>query len=498
MKRIFAFIIAIFLLSSCAKSGISVSSDFDGEAVAAALRWETDKGTYFTSTSLYLDGITTEGWFGPGDYDDFIGDPLLLYITDAATGDNLVLCYRPSCSHDSEDCSAYLPYDVYEEDLRSYDLRTTSIIFADGGYIYAHNAGSRIFRFNLDGTGRTEAVRIPNIYHGLSGGWLMNGKLYAQALCFKKADGYIVNIVKVLLEIDYISGSVREIWEENTDRNTSASIFAISDGIFYGIEKIYPYRFTLTYADENERLEFHYNTENILFSINPDDDSPLNIIHSGTEHEFNPYLRIDSPAENPGIYYHSRRDEAAYRLDLTTGEAVKVAENITGTLQITGVFGGRIFMADFLNDSKEGFRLSLKRGATVDSYIIDDSTKMHETLFIVDMATGEISESAFITRRALFQDRTRTERNLIEGGFSGNTDGFADIIYEEDGYFYIEIERWEREADVWGNGRTIHINIDRILLGRIPAEDYFSGNINAVEELDWIEAEEFFELRERT
>jgi hypothetical protein len=497
MKKIIALFIIILIFSSCTTGNEQPASDFGGDAVPVPFRWETDKGTYFTSTSWYLDGLKIEGWFGPGDYSDFESSPLLLYIKDAATGNDIILCSRPTCPHNSLDCYAYLPFDRYGEDYYDFDLRSTSYIFADGGYLYAHNGGNGIFRFNLDGTGRTEVAVIPNKYFYISyynDHWLMNGKLYSYAQCYvpDNTAGYTIKMVNVLLEIDYTNGNVREIFEANSDRNTSTHFFASSEGIFYGIEKDYQQRWRNRYDDDAQRMDFHYRTENILFSINPALDEPFNIIRKGTEHEFNPHLRLDFSGENPGIYYHSRFDETIYRLDLITGESEKIAGNIPGTLFITGVFGGRIFMADFMNDAKEGFRFSIDD--TGNDYY-DDSTKMHETLFFVNMQTGEISESSFITRRVLFKDRTRTEREYIEGGFSGNTDGYTDIIYEEDGYFYIEIERWEIEHDVWGDGRVIYIYLHRHLIGRIPAEDYFSGNIGAIEELGWFSDLEFFEMR---
>jgi len=323
----------------------------------------------------------------------------------------------------------------------------------------------------------------------------MNGKLYIPASSWTTTgDNDIrIAITKVLLEIDYVNGETHELWEGTAERNSSSDIFAVSGGKFYGIEKIYPKKFRNSYADDDERMEFHNDTQNTLFFIDPDNnDTPMNIIHRGTEYEFNPHLRVDYSGENPHVYYHSCKDKTIYWLDLLTGESTKIVDNIPGTKQITGVFGGRVFMVDFLRDNEVGYRWV----TNIDGFsYFDDASKMHEALFFVDIATGEIGESTIITKRTLFKERTKTESNLIEGGFSGNTDGYTDIIYEEDEYFYIEIERWEKEFDVWYDGRVIHIYLYRHLIGRIPTEDYWQGNSGAIEELGWIDWEEFLDLR---
>jgi len=483
----------ILFLISCSDNDKSPPSDFGEDPVSVTVRWETDKGTYFTSTPMFLEGIIPRFNAGPEDYDEFEGDPLLLFINDANSGDDIILCNRPECSHDSMDCNAYLPYDSFSDASRSRDIRRTSIIFVDGDHVYAHNAASRIFRFNLDGTGREEAVRLPSKYNWITDGWLMNGKLYTRATSYQTTGGLDVGIIvaNVLIEIDYHNGTVRELWVENSEENGYSSIFTIYEGIFYGIERLAPFRFRGVFSNDSEKLDYHTNIEYTLFSIDPgDDEAQVKMIRKGRGDEFNPCLRIYSAGDNPGIYYHSRRNEAVYLLDLITGESVKVIENITGTMQITGLFGGRLFMFDFMKDTETGFRVYDDPITGVLHY--DETGKMHDAMFFVDLTTGEISPSQIITKRTLLCAILFTE-----GGYSGNTDGFTDIIYEKDGYFYIEIERQERENDIWGNRRSINIHLYRHLIGRIPIEDYWSGNVDAIEDLGWVGIEEFLELLDR-
>jgi len=494
MKRaVISLLIAGLFLYSCANTDEPTPSDFGEDHVPVSVNWETEKGTYFTSTPLFLEGIMPGFNPRPEDYDEFEGDPLLLYINDAASGNNIILCNRPGCEHDSLDCNAYLPYDSYSEPGRSRDIRRTSVVFVDGGYVYAHNAGSRIFRFNLDGTERTEAVKLPSRYYGLTDGWLMNGKLYTHAYSYHTTGDFDVGIIiaNVLIEIDYLNGEVRELWVENQEENKYASIFAINNGVFYGIERLEPFRFRGVFANDEEKLDYHTNIEYTLFSVNPDDDeAQVNNIRTGRGYEFNPYLVIYPAGDNPGVYYHSRRDEAVFLLDLVTGESVRGIENIPGTMQITGLFGGRLFMSDFMQENETGFRVYDDVHTGFLHY--DETGKMHGALFFVDMATGEITQSTIITKRTAFCAILFTE-----GGYTGNTDGFTDIIYEDNGYFYIEIERQEKEVDIWGNRRSINIYLYRFLIGRIPIEDYWSGNANAIEELGWIDLEEYLKLRSK-
>ena len=489
-------VIAALIFAACGKTETAPASDFGETAVSLPAQWETDKGIYFTATSWFLAGITPGLDLGPGDYDDFIGDPLLLYMNDAITGNTIVLCNRPDCRHGGADCNACLPEDEYYDTDR-HDIRSTTAVFADGPYLYAHNGGSLIFRFNLDGTGRTEAVTIPSQYQGLKG-WLMNGKLYAQANAFSTTGDFeLVNILtKVLLEIDYISGEVRELWRENREQGVRLSeIFAVSEGKLYGIEKKYPYKFPLDFASDDMKRDFYHDTEYTLFFVDPgDDEARTNIIRSSKGAEFNPCLKIyfsgDEPSESmsPGLYYHSSWDEAVYLLDLSTGEASKIIANIPGTMQITGLFGGRLFMVDYLKDNEAGHRVFVDFNTGLTSS--DNTAKMHETLFFADPATGKMEKSAIITKRTLFDAIT-----LAAGGYSGNTDAFANIIFEEDGYFYLEIERQEKEADIWGNGSSIHIHLYRHLIGKIPLADYWAGNADAIEEVGWVDADAFLAMR---
>ncbi|MCL2248847.1 MAG: hypothetical protein FWC13_06220 [Oscillospiraceae bacterium] len=412
-------------------------------------RWTAEHGIYFVAASENAS--------------------LLLHMTDHTTGSSFVLCPRPDCQHNSADCGAYLPQTIFESGGINdtvgarrvlTDSQENAILFADGEHIYASNGGNSIYRFNLDGSGRTEAVRIPDEYMISSiDVWLMNGKLYAQgsitlALGDENSPEFTIVGVGVVVEIDYQNGTVREL-HRNDYRQTLESdgefifttVFGLWDGKVFFRERHSPA------WDGTDRAAIMANFDNertTLFSIDPR-TSERTTLHSA----------IQSEASEPtvmgraGAVFHSRSQNAMLRLDLLTGETAVLAENIHGYIQVDRELGGRLLLEHWSDHPR------------ADAYAFD-----RLNLLALNLATGEVSE---ITLRITTNMGKR---------------GAMRIVREENGYFYIgveqELERQEvRGSDPW-------YSPIRHRMGRIPIEDYFAGNAAAIELLGWYTANDWF------
>ncbi|MCL2278445.1 MAG: hypothetical protein FWC20_03440 [Oscillospiraceae bacterium] len=419
------------------------------DGIAIADRWDTELGTYFVAAA---EGSTA---------------PLLLHMTDRASGSTFVLCPRPDCRHDSADCGAYLPPPIFEGDVignARHDRGggvASGLLFADGEHIFSSNGGNTIYRFNLDGSGRTEAVRIPDEYmlSPDSGIWLLNGKLYAQgsivlAIGDEDSPEFMLLGVGVVIEIDYQNGTVRELHRNDYSQTLESdgefiftTVFGLWDGKVFFRERHMPA------WDDTDRAAIMANFDNqrtTLFSIDPRTNERTTV-HSA----------ILSEASEPavmgraGAVFHSRSQNAMVRLDLLTGETAVLAENIHGYIQVDRELGGRLLLEHWSDHPRS------------DANAFDRSN-----LLALNLATGEVSE---ITLRITTNMGQR---------------GAMRIVREENGYFYIEVEQELERQEVRGSDPWY--SPIRHRMGRIPLEDYFAGNAAAIELLGWYTANDWF------
>jgi hypothetical protein len=412
-------------------------------------RWTTEHGTYFVAA---------------GD-----SASLLLHMTDHTTGNSFVLCPRPDCQHNSADCGAYLPQTIFEGNsitnaVESRRVLTGSqenaILFADGEHIYASNGGNSIYRFNLDGSGRTEAVRILDEYMiSPMDIWLMNGKLYTQgsitlAIGDENSPDFMLLGVGVVLEIDYQNGTVRELLRNDYHQSIEADnelIFTTVFGLWGG--KVFFNERHVPAWDGSDRAAMMANFDNqrtTLFSIDPRTNE-RNTVHSAIQAEASEPVVMG----RAGAVFHSRTQNAMVRLDLLAGETAALAENIHGYIQVDRELGGRLLLVHHSDHPR------------ADADAFDRSN-----LLALNLATGEVSEITL-----------RTTTNMGQRGAMR-------IIREENGYFYIEVELELERLEVRGSDPWYAPIRHR--MGRIAVEDYFLGNADAIELLSWYTSEEWF------
>ena len=392
--------------------------------------------------------------------------PLLLCITDSATGEDMILCNRPECKHDSLDCNAFIPFCEFELDESGVSYRSNSrmrltqfLLFIDNDYIYAKSDHNTIYRFNLDGTGRTEHIRIPDEYHCDRGNsWLMNGKLYITSYVMDMISEFEIASHQTLLEIDYNKKTVRELWQQdyhkpysNQDPAYAISIHGAWNGKFFLTETSYP-EFV---RNLDGYRKYEDTTEITIFSIDPklERSKSKEIIHSDTGDGFAPNMWGLWGAAVPQFYYHSRREEAVYLFDLLTGKKTKIAENTSGYMSVDGEVDGRLFVTQNMDMYVWGYDRT-------------DGSDVGKKFFI-DVKTGEVTESTL----------------RMKSGFH------ISILYDEDDYYYIETDNKTGKHSQYD-----FYQFTKNRLGRIPKEDYWANNAEAIEELDWYDNDDWNEM----
>ncbi|MDR2533050.1 MAG: hypothetical protein LBC82_09450 [Oscillospiraceae bacterium] len=426
-----------------------------GVALRVPSMWVTEHGAYFVET------VTPNADFALSKT-DITKSSTLLHIVDSATGNTMVLCSRVTCSHDSEDCGAYLPDEPVEPGIfineRVWVARSLSgagggsLLFIDGEHIYALNSGRTFYRLGLDGSGRTEHMKLPEKYNiGGFGNWLMNGKLYMMVSYNVEISEYTYTNVYVILEVDYINKTVREVFEGNV--NNSLDVLGLWNGMFYLMETFYP---EIGRGDSSpEEIENYLNNQEIsIFTLNPETDE-RNVIFSDVSYGFN--SNAYNTCEDGKFIFHSRREESLFRFNVRTGEKTLLADNLPGFIYIQEEIDGRIFLL-------------------VDNAANDWSRPYHTVkneLFIYDSVARKITEITLRTKQNMGEDPPTT------------------ILYEADGYFYIELEREGEEQSQHGH---TWFQFVRSLLGRIPKDDYWVSNADAIEELDWYDQNEWWEM----
>ncbi|MCL2698087.1 MAG: hypothetical protein FWE74_08405 [Oscillospiraceae bacterium] len=432
-----------------------------GESLLIPDIWVTEHGAYYINTiqpgmDIAYSSGGRGGGVSVGSHVDEWRQITLIHIIDSATGKDMVLCNRVTCPHDSEDCGAFLPDDPADPDefnqwgFTSYrGWGGGNCLFVDGEYIYALNSGNTFYRLGLDGGGRTEHMRIPDKYDFSWGqNWLMNGKLYMMTNIMIPNEEWGYNSVPALIEIDYANKTVNEIWAG--DLNFHANVLGLWSGQLYLIETLYP-----EWGQSQEDMLNYYNNQEInIFSYNPATGQRTDIF-SDTGYGFtgNTWNIPDSGE----IIFHSRRDETLSRLNVKTGEITLLAENAHGFI--------------FINEERDG-RISMIR------YNNDDWMTNHQLIDIsylfCDINTGEFGEITLRTRQ------------------NAGDNEFMYIQFEEDGYYYVEAEREVEEHTDYGGYSWFEYK--RTLLGRIPIDDYWASNADAIEELDWYDQNEWWEF----
>jgi len=465
----------------------TIPSAASGNSLVIPDYWVTEHGAYYVEITQPDDSSVSRGmtrsesvgqgavvYEGFGGAMDFVSTTLVKII-DSATGNDMVLCNRITCAHDSEDCGAYLPDDVYPDidaeggwamtrTMRAGFGGNNPVLFIDGDYIYALNNGNTFYRLGLDGSGRVEHMTIPDKYEINSWGksWLMNGMLYLDVTFMVQISEWSFSGVSALLEVDYINKTVNVIWESEVNQNDDGSGWSMNtmglwNGQVFIMRQYYP---PYDWNRENVNLlEYYAGQKFEIVSLNPANGQETIIFTETGDGFMSNHWSIDKDGT---FQFHSRRDEALFSFNVVTGERKLLADGLPGHIFIYDERDGRILL---MRD------ISVETGAEYDPYSSDSD------MFFYDIAAGIVGK---------FTLKTKVH---IDGEIR-----FApmNVLFEEDGYYYFEVESVMEEQDGWG-GQTWHSQV-KVLLGRMPIDDFWNNNTSAIEELDWYEENDWWEM----
>jgi hypothetical protein len=326
---------------------IPIAVPTQGNSLKIPEKWVTEHGAYYTSvTGKTISEEHTEA-MSKSDGSDFISfvnnensdTTVRVYITDSSTSRNIVLCNKPNCRHDTADCGAVLPAEV---DVDERLVKVGHFLFIDGDYIYAFNGMRTIYKISLDGSSRTEYMKIPDKYQSGIRDWLMNGKLYMSVSVQVKVTDEKSSSVAAVIEVDYINKTTREIWveeyiHENGRENSEIHTIGIV-GVWEG--KVYIQEtFNPPVVRTPAGLEAYYKNQNMtIFAVSVTTGEREKIYDDTGEGGLAifGYFGFDDNAES---ILHSNRDETLFRYNLLTGKRTVLVENLPGIINILDTEG---------------------------------------------------------------------------------------------------------------------------------------------------------------
>ena len=185
--------------------------------------YDTENGRYSLITKETEDGFSLN---------------CIAYV-DYETAEQIVLCNKPNCKHDSEDCSAVIPEEILYGGLylfgdgeylylaaSPYDAAGTSTVetISDSGIININTTSDTppvLYRMNLDGTNREKIHTLPD-------GVIVEGDFFSDGNYFytvtKKLEAetegnttYTKGYDKKLIRIDRESGKEEDVLSLGTD-----------------------------------------------------------------------------------------------------------------------------------------------------------------------------------------------------------------------------------------------------------------------------------------
>lgn len=167
-KMVAIFLSMIFLLTACSSADKSTAENIQGSDPA--------DGEYQSDFQNGLVAGSPEGY-----YFFHLSDIDYMYFFDRNTKQVVPLCGKADCSHDSSDCDAYFPAEIF---------RTRDIKYS-GGYLYmlglseANADEWALYRISRDGSSREKVMKLCT-----AASW-DSQYLASDIPCFMLQDGYI-------------------------------------------------------------------------------------------------------------------------------------------------------------------------------------------------------------------------------------------------------------------------------------------------------------------
>jgi hypothetical protein len=212
---------------------------------------------------------------------------------------------------------------------------------------------------------------------------------------------------------------------------------------------------SMSRSGENmDMLEFYSTREAVIVSVNMTTGAEIEILRETSDRFMDNSYDIN---ENGEFLFYSYRDGALYRFNVRTGQRTLLTNELSGFLFIYGDRDGKLLLSrDY----------AIERGEEYDQLVANG-------LYFYGMTTGEAGEITHKTRTNIGEPVP------------------AEVLFEEDGYYFFEAERVLVEESGWG---STWYNNERTKLGKIPAADYWTGNTSNITELDWYDQNEWWEF----
>lgn len=175
-KSFFLLVCSLLTLTSCTldnnNSRISVSDSSAIETDIANAEIDPIPQKLFTDPSIHRQSVSFPGSFVETTTGIYYELDHFLYYADAGSSTFTILCGRPECEHNDEDCDAYLPqssFTIYEDEIYYYDSSTRDGIH----YI-------ELWKRQLDGSSHEKIKDVFDIHESTVGvnGYFHQGYFY--------------------------------------------------------------------------------------------------------------------------------------------------------------------------------------------------------------------------------------------------------------------------------------------------------------------------------
>lgn len=419
-------VVSICLFTSCNYNSASSKSDNSKPIEGTSY---TNENSSTTSSTLYF--------LKPCDQK---GKAALLYYRDNNLDMDIVLCNKPDCEHNSEDCSAF-----FVSDQTSAFLKQTGIYhYNQQLIIYAAN---RIYSIHPDGTQRKLLYTVSDEYNvGQCAFYQDSLFLVGSRYIEPDSEGQELSTSYDVLRFPINEQELKVLYSSVNE--PVGLILGMANGKLLlhhqeMLDQLLPDRNQAAYDEQKNGR----NSRLIAVDI---DTGSMDILIDKKSGEFDS-LRLMGDT----LFYHSRKDSKIYSYSVSDGATAAVGENIKGYIEIADLYldGHLIYYA--LN---------------TENYFFEPDKQMNETYFL-DTASRKSTKISY-TRKI-----NKKESNII----------FTDVI-DDTLYFDHDVEITGDILDSDGNIIGVHA---RNRQGRIKASDLWNEDYKQVEFMPWNEFDEY-------
>lgn len=360
MKKIIPLAIAVaLLLPSCSNAaGTRTSSSHEGSAISSAAKSKPAQKALLTAA--YTDGqngfATKDGFYYIGAGKPAAGDSgssyTLIRYLDFKTKQDIVLCNKPNCAHNSDTCNAYLgaafylaqligvdgvPYLINGQNMGSFDSTSTDSDKTPG-----------VFTMAADGSNRTKILSLPSGMQ-LNQPYLLAGHvLYAQSSVSKKANvSGSTTITSGGSKTAYtIEQTDPELTVFDLDKKTVKPLFSMKNRQVLGA---YDRQIVLSENDMPKNLDGMSNDEAAaaiakekVKIITRDIDTGKEVTHAAATQSQMDFIN----ACGSTVCFVSNKTDSLCKLDLKTDKVTTLVPNLPKyEPYIVGIVDGRVIYA---------------------------------------------------------------------------------------------------------------------------------------------------------